>query len=186
MTVFAHIFILACILCLIAYRDNNGCQIFWFIIYAICYILLLIGLGSLGREYSQCNREPYNLCNDLKLCCKNEIHTNPAFGCKNTLDCPVDPKPNADFEGLFWLHFILFVMQCVWLGVYLYFLIDKKKEEKEEEEDKIVKDETKETPQEEEAEAKEEELTTKKVGFSLENNNNFSSTKKIHGLKKRK
>jgi hypothetical protein len=111
----------------------------------------------------------------LKLCCKNEIHTNPAFGCKNTLDCPVDPKPNADFEGLFWLHFILFVMQCVWLGVYLYFLIDKKKDEKEEE--------VQEAEEVEQKEVEEGEEDIKKVEFKLENNN---FTKKIHGLKKRK
>jgi hypothetical protein len=182
MTIFAHIFILACILCLIAFRDNNGCQIFWFIVYAICYILLLIGLGTLGREYSQCNREPYNLCNGLDLCCKNEIHTNPAFNCPNTLDCPpgtFEIKANGDFEGLFWLHFILFFMQCVWLAVYLYFLISKKDLENEEEEEEKEEEEPK--------KENEDEFTKKPPEEEVENTKiNFNLQPKIHGLKKRK
>lgn len=180
MTIIGHISIVAFILCLIAFRDNNGCQIFWFILYCVSYLILFLGLIALGREYSQCNREPNNLCNDLKLCCKNEIHTNPLFNCPNTLDCPItfEIKANDDFLGLFWLHFILFVFQCAWLGVYLYFLVTKQEEEggKEKEEEEV--EEAK--PEEKEEETPEQEVVRQVYEKSKPVN------LPIHGLKKRK
>lgn len=170
MTIIAHIAIIAFIACLIAYRDNNGSQIFFFVLYAICYLILLLGLIGLGREYANCNREPNNLCNSLKLCCKNEIHTNPTFNCPNTLDCP-DPfevAPKDDFLGLFWLHFILFVFQCVWIGVYLYYLVDKQEEEEVEEAGKEEEAEEVKEPPKEDIEGK------------------IEPKKFIHGLRNRK
>jgi len=187
MTIIGHIAIVAFVLCLIAFRDNNGCQIFWFILYIIAYLILFLGIIALGREYSQCNREPYNLCNDLKLCCKNEIHTNPTFNCPNTLDCPIsfEVKPNDDFLGLFWLHFILFVFQCVWLAVYLYFLVTKKEEEEEEEKQEGGRGgeegEEKKEGVEEEEEEKKQQLEQEVVRQVYE-----KSGRPIHGLKKRK
>lgn len=140
MSVFGHVLSIMFLMCLIAYRKSFGAQVVWFGLYFLCFLLVLLNLGAGLSAYTHCNNQNQfgNICNDFKYCCPEEIYSNPANRCPNTMPCdpPLqrsDLKPNRDFLGLFWLNFILFFGQVV-LMIVLGFVGQKETYEQEEEE----------------------------------------------------
>jgi len=144
-TVFTHILSVFFVMTLIAYRKIYGCNILWFTLYILCFVLTLVGLAALSGSYAHCNDQNQygNICNDFLYCCPVEIYSNPANKCPNTLPC--DPpttldqlKPNSDFLGLYWLNFILMVFQIVFIGLtiwVIYWVKDDEEAEPEEAEE---------------------------------------------------
>ncbi len=91
----------------------------------------------------------------VSACPVNEIRSNPANMCPNTIDCdpPLtldDIDPNKTFEGLYWIHFVLMLLQALYLGmtIFIWYLPAKKeKVEEQEEEEEQVDDTPKQPPQ---------------------------------------
>lgn len=142
MTVFSHVLSIFFIMTLLSFRKFYGCNILWFVFYIVCFALSLAGLGALSASYANCNRQNQhgNICNDRRYCCPPEIYSNLANKCPNTLPCdpPVtvdDLRPNLDFQGLFWLNFILIVFQAAFIGLTIWVIYRKEPKEGEEEED---------------------------------------------------
>ena len=128
MTIFAHIFIIAIIQSMIFFRDHNGLYIFWFTMYILMYLLTFLGLIGMGSFYQTCNQQNQygNMCNSYDYCNVNEIRANPANFCPDPLPSatPVliqNLNPNANFLGLFWTNFVLFILQMIFIGVISYF-----------------------------------------------------------------
>ena len=141
-SVFSHVLSIFFLMALLAYRKSYGCNILWFILYIVCFLLTLVGLGALSGSYAHCNGQNQygNICNDRLYCCPPEIHNNVANRCPNTLPCDPpktleDLNPNSDFLGLYWLNFILFVMQMVFIGMTIWVIYYKPKKQEEEEEE---------------------------------------------------
>jgi hypothetical protein len=113
---------------MVTWRKNFGCNILWIVLFAIASFLTLLGILAMGRMYSECNGQLQygNICNDQNWCCVNEIFSVALNGCPNTVPCAVpkalnDLHPKADFLGLFWTNFILFVFQCAMIVFVLVF-----------------------------------------------------------------
>lgn len=126
-SVFSHVLSIFFIMTMLSFRKIYGCNVIWFIVYIICFLLSLVTLAGLSGAYATCNHQNQfgNVCNDQLYCCPPEIFGNPANRCPNTLPCdpPVqvsELKPNADFLGLYWLHFILLVMQGFFIGLVIW------------------------------------------------------------------
>ena len=138
-----HVMSVAFVFLLIITRENRALTFVWYSFYALGWFFSLLLLASLGTLYSECNGQGQygNLFNDPRYCCPIEIQSNVVNGCPNPLPCtnPVvlisELSPNLDAVGLFWLNFVLFMLEFAFLGVMGYFLIFKKElvEEKEEE-----------------------------------------------------
>lgn len=95
------------------------------IIFAIFSLMTLLGIVGMGTSYGSCNTYFGNICNDLLYCCKF-----PGNGCPTVIPCPsiVNLTPNETFLGLFWINFVLFLMQLA----YIYYVaIYQKKQPKE-------------------------------------------------------
>jgi hypothetical protein len=129
LAVFAHVMVVLFLMAQIAYRNDRACNILWFILFLLAFALCILALAGMGSEYASCNGQNQyaNMCNDLLWCCVNEIHTNPANMCPNTLDCPAGPvlldqlSPNGDFLAVFWMHFALVILLIVYLSVMIGF-----------------------------------------------------------------
>ena len=156
LTVMAHILIPLFIMTLVAYRKNYGCNVVWFALYLIGFLMTLLGLGATAGSYANCNGagQMGNICNDLRYCC---ALLDPK--CPNVIACtdPVVPAdqltPNADFLGLFWTNVVLFAMQLCFVLVLAF----SSRREGEEEEEK----------EEEEKEPEKEEVYVPKTAPSL-------------------
>lgn len=127
LTVAGNLLSLAFVCSMLTWRKNFGCNILWIVLFAIASFLTLLGILAMGRMYSECNQQLQygNICNDDNWCCVNEIFSNPLNGCPNTVPCAVpkalnDLHPKADFLGLFWTNFLLFVFQC---GMVVFILV---------------------------------------------------------------
>lgn len=142
LSIFAHIFFPALGLLLLDYKIIYGIMI-------ILTTLTLLAVAGTGTSYSACNTAFGNICNDYAYCCKY-----PGNGCPTVIPCPsiLQLNPNDTFLGLFWINFVLFLMQLLYIIVKLY---EKKKEkeepkdneeEKNEEEPKEIEEEKKEPP----------------------------------------
>lgn len=144
-SVFSHVLSVFFIMTMLSFRKIYGCNIIWFVLYVVCFLLSLVTLAALSGQYAHCNGQNQfgNVCNDRKWCCVPEIFSNLANKCPNTLPCdpPVtqdDLRANSDFLGLYWLNFILLVLQAVFIGLTIWVLYkkeDQPTEEKEEEEE---------------------------------------------------
>lgn len=136
--IFAHVFFPALGLLLLNNKIVYGLMI-------IMTTLTLLAVVGMGTSYSTCNTAFGNICNDYVYCCKY-----PGNGCPTVIPCPsiLELNPNETFLGLFWINFVLFLMQLVYIIVKLYESKKKEepKEEKEEEEEK--KEEVKEIVEE--------------------------------------
>ncbi len=114
-----HIMSTSLIMLMIYNRADRRISIILFSIYVAGAALLLISIGATGAQYSSCNREYGNFCNDPLYCA--------AYGCSGSFPSsdpvvlPADLKANADFLGLFWMNFVLFIMQLGFIGVVFYF-----------------------------------------------------------------
>lgn len=135
------------IMFMIAYRKNLTLSIGAFLLIGIGFVLCFFAFTVLSDRYSHCNgQEQYgNPCNSPLLCCVNEIRSNPANMCPNTVDCdsPLtldDVKPNPVFEGLYWIHFVMMVLQGLYIGMtFFIWTLPVKKEKQEEEEEQPEK-----------------------------------------------
>jgi hypothetical protein len=111
LTVISHGLSVAIILLMIYTRENRAASITSFVVYIILLIFTFIGVVGMGSEYSECNESYGNLCNSLMYCCVNV----GVPGCNNPLPCPgiipSDLQPNIEFLGLFWVNFVLFLLQ---------------------------------------------------------------------------
>lgn len=165
LSIFAHIFCPAIVLLLLDSKILYG-------IYIIFTTLTLLAVVGMGTSYSTCNTAFGNICNDYAYCCKY-----PGNGCPTVIPCPsvLQLNPNDTFLGLFWINFVLFLMQLVYIIVKLY--DSKKKEEpKEDEEEEEKKEEEKEEPKEEVV----EEKKTPPAPIVL----NARIDKRLHGLRR--
>lgn len=109
-------------------------------IYVICTTLTLLAIAGTGSAYSGCNTYFGNICNDLLYCCKY-----PGGGCPTVIPCPsaLTLGPNETFLGLFWINFVLFLMQLtftVYKGYEYWKEGNPPKEEVKEEEKKEVEE----------------------------------------------
>lgn len=182
LTVLAHIFNVAFILMMIAYKEKNTCYIVWFSLYVVAFIMIFMGFSAMTNEYWYCNgqNQQGNICNSLVWCGPVEIQSNLANGCPNPLPYS-DPiillgelRPREDFVGLYWLNFILFIMS---LGFIIAMIVFWKRREEEEEE------------VEEKEEEKEEErnILPPKKEFEIPTAPDpIIIAKKSHGLRQRK
>lgn len=102
---------------IILVKEDN---IYAFYGYILFMLLTLLGVVGMGTAYGSCNTYFGNVCNDLLYCCKY-----PGNGCPTVIPCPSSYTlgPNETFLGLFWINFVLFLLQ---LGYVIYIGIWKK------------------------------------------------------------
>lgn len=160
LSIFAHVFFPALVLLLL---DNK-------IVYSLIVIfttMTLLAIVGMGTSYSTCNTAFGNICNDYAYCCKY-----PGNGCPTVIPCPsiLELSPNETFLGLFWINFVLFLMQLLYVIVMGYMFTKKPKLEEEE----VAVEEKKE--EEEKEEVKEPPPVPVVLNARIE--------KRLHGLRK--
>lgn len=197
MAIFAHIFILCIVQCMIFFGDHNGLFIFWFTSFLLMFLLTFLSIIGLGSFYSTCNQQNQygNMCNSVNYCNVNEIRANPANYCPDPTPSatPVllqSLTPNPNFMALFWINFVLFVFQMIFVAVlgYYWYISTKNQQPREEEEETTEKD-LQELPEQEKqleqeivqmpAIFEENVLRSSKVIF------NSNKKTRVHSLKKR-
>ncbi len=114
LTIVSHILTVGIIALLIYNRSDRGLSYFFYALFLVLVMFTLIGVVATSTEYASCNQRFGNLCNDPRYCCANPADGS---GCGNPLPCsdpvvlPTDLIPNQEFLGLFWMNFVLFLMQ---------------------------------------------------------------------------
>lgn len=141
---------------MIAYRKNVTLCIGAFVLMSVGFLLCFFAFTVLSDQYSHCNgQEQYgNLCNSLLWCCVNEIRSNPANMCPNTIDCATpltfdDVRANPTFEGLYWIHVVLTMLQGMYIGMtfFIWYLPEEKEKVEEEQQQPLDTDEADPTPE---------------------------------------
>jgi hypothetical protein len=142
LAIIAHVIISGIILV----KEDN---IYAFYGYILFMLLTLLGVVGMGTVYGSCNTYFGNVCNDLLYCCKY-----PGNGCPTVIPCPSSYTlgPNETFLGLFWINFVLFLLQLgyvIYIGIWrkgFNFSVEKlkndlkmKKDEEEEEKEEEAK-----------------------------------------------
>ena len=89
LSIFGHVFFTVFVCCMILYRKNYGCNIFWTILIGICFLLVFLGVIALSNDYYNCNGQNQfgNLCNSKEWCCVNDIYHNINNGCPYVIPC---------------------------------------------------------------------------------------------------
>jgi hypothetical protein len=188
MTVFGNILAIAFIMLMNArdFRDIYALNVAFFVLYCISIFFVFMGLIGLGNDYANCNGQNQygNLCNDWQYCCPLEILSNPANGCPNTVPCPGGPLleqlgPNPDFLGLFWINFVLLLLQIGYAGFVGWLLFRENHFQGSESSESDSKEESTEKPPLEPQ--KEPVVLQKTIGMYLP-----QTRAKPHGLRQRK
>ena len=123
MNIVAQILVVPVIAMMIYGRSSYGGTIVWFTFYALTAVIALLDVAALGSSRSQANGPGQfgNPFNDPAYCC-----AYPAGGCPNTIPCsnpvtlPNQLGINTNADGLFWTVFVLFLMQLIFIGVWIY------------------------------------------------------------------
>lgn len=137
LTIISHVMIPG----IVFYSLINDANKYAFYVFIIFSLLTLLGIVGTGTAYGSCNTYFGNICNDLLYCCKF-----PGNGCPTVIPCPsiINLGPNETFLGLFWINFVLFLMQLAYIfyvGIYQKKQPKEKidePEEEEEEQEKVV------------------------------------------------
>ncbi len=115
-------------------RNNRPAAIIFFALLLVLVIFTMLSVAATGSAYGACNTYFGNLCNSLKFCCVNV----GVPGCNNPLSCAgvlaTDLTPNIEFLGLFWMNFVLFLMQLTFVITMSVIYIKEEKEGEEGEE----------------------------------------------------
>ena len=137
LTIIAHVVIPGVVL--FALNETNPYAIYVFVVFML---MTLLGIVGMGTAYGSCNTYFGNICNDLQYCCNF-----PGNGCPTSIPCPsiINLGPNETFLGLFWINFVLFLLQLAYLFYTQIWLklpskikekIDKEEKEEVQEEEK--------------------------------------------------
>lgn len=121
-----RVFLVGAILCLIIWRRHRGWSIAWTVLLALCFLAQVFGFFALVGEYADYDKDGnrYGLAADDWFCCAPEHHAVAENFCINALPCgePVPPgfnrdqtRPNGRFLGLFWVNFVLFLLDVAWI-----------------------------------------------------------------------
>ncbi len=122
LAIIAHTMMIPFLMGMIYTRENRPAAITFFALILVLLIFTLLSVAATGSAYGSCNTWFGNLCNSKKFCCVNV----GVPGCNNPLPCPgllpSDLTPNIEFLGLFWVNFVLFLMQLAFVitTTYLY------------------------------------------------------------------
>jgi len=122
LAIIAHTMIIPFLMGMIYTRATRAAAITFFALILVLVIFTLLSVAGTGSAYGSCNVAFGNLCNSLDFCCVNV----GVPGCNNPLPCPgilpSDLTPNIEFLGLFWMNFVLFLMQLAFVitTIFLY------------------------------------------------------------------
>lgn len=138
------------VLTVILFRKNAIISLTLLAIMFVTFVITLFGLAVLGNQYSHCNGQNQygNICNALNLCCVHEILIESNNHCPNTIDCAVpltldDVGPNTTFLQLFWINFVMFVLQLIFFIVMVVIWATPVGEEETEEQEPTTEEEKK-------------------------------------------
>ncbi len=130
LTIFAHVLFIPFIMGMIYSRETQPASITYFALLLVLIIFTIISIATTSSAYASCNSSFGNLCNSPNYCCVNV----GVPGCSNPLPCPgmlpSDLTPNIEFVGLYWVNFVLFLMQLGFvITVIMLYSGDQKQQE---------------------------------------------------------
>lgn len=125
----------------VLFRSQKGCNIFWFILITIVWIISVFVVIGLGRYYGEANGpgQLNNLFTSPLYCCAKEIYEVSSNDCPNTgaCTCPLPPEPcpplptsvselsaRQDAAARFWVDFVymLYHTAVVVFFIYVFFV----------------------------------------------------------------